>query len=532
MITRTSTVRTTLFALIAAIAAGCAGGAGTSPQAASSSAPQSALVAFQISIPTTTSSVARRPAYVSASTKSASVSVSPGGATATVNCTTSCTGQVLAPLGSDTFTVKLFDAQNGAGNLLSTGVLTETILIDQANTVNVTFNGVAKSLGVVLNPTSVTVGSATTVAVTVNALDADGNTIIAPGAYVDGNGNALTLTLSDSDSSGATHLSQTTVTQPTSGITLSYNGASIPNVTIGVAATGLTTAQAILTVNSAATPSPSPSASSSPSPSPSPSASHSPSPSPSPSASPSPIATVAANAVVNGDFETGTLSPWFTCYVQHHQGNEVDPNPVPSPAAITSPTPGPDTAPAAVALQMSTDATIQTTTPSGNAYAGTYSALVGYSYLVSGAVYKVTGASGICQNITIPSGNPQLTLEVYEGDNNQQYNRNDQEAVVFAASAGLTSATNSTTTLPVQTLFSENNCYNNLNMHNTTADETPCNPGGTEANGDVWRQKGPYSLTAYAGQTITLFLGTWNNTGGTGTAYFNYAYFDNVVISH
>ena len=126
---------------------------------------------------------------------------------------------------------------------------------------------------------------------------------------------------------------------------------------------------------------------------------------------------------------------------------------------------------------------------------------------------------------------PQLTLEVYEGGNNVNYSRNDQEADIFASSAGLTASNTSTTTLPVQTLFAENNCYNNLNMHNTTSDETPCNPSGTQANGGQWYAKGPYSLSAYAGQTITLFLGTWNNTGGTGTAYFNYAYFDNVVIT-
>jgi hypothetical protein len=241
---------------------------------------------------------------------------------------------------------------------------------------------------------------------------------------------------------------------------------------------------------------------------------------------------VLQNVVVNGDFETGNLTPWFICYVQHHQGNEVDPNPVQSPSAFTSPTPGPDTAPLAAASQLATDASIQSTTPSGNAYAGTYAALVGYSALVSGAYFREAGASGICQNIAIPAAStPQLTLEVYEGTNNVEYNRNDQEAAVFASSAGLTSANNSTTTLPVQTLFAENNCYNNLGLHNTTADETPCNPGGSLANGEQWRQKGPYNLSAYAGQTITLFLGTWSNTGGTGTAYINWAYFDNVVIA-
>jgi len=49
-----------------------------------------------------------------------------------VNCTTVCTGQIVAAVGSDTFTVSLYDAQNAVGNLLSTGTLTQTIVQNQA----------------------------------------------------------------------------------------------------------------------------------------------------------------------------------------------------------------------------------------------------------------------------------------------------------------------------------------------------------------------------------------------------------------
>jgi hypothetical protein len=282
MISRSTSARIKL-TLIAAIAAGCAGGGGSSPAPVQVTAPQSVLVQFSINVPGL-SSKARQPAYISASTKSATISVTPGSASTIVNCTSVCSGQILAPIGSDTFTVKLFDATNGTGNLLATGTLTQTIVIDQANSVTVTFNGVAVSLAISLNPTSVTIGTPKTggsaIAVTVNALDADGNIIVGPGAYVDTNGNPLTLTLHDSDVSGATQLSQTTLTQPTTGITLSYNGNSISSPTISVTAPNLTTQQAILTVNAAATPTPSPSPTASPSPTPSPS------PSPTPSASP------------------------------------------------------------------------------------------------------------------------------------------------------------------------------------------------------------------------------------------------------
>jgi len=252
MISRASSTRATLLALIAALAAGCGGGGTTTPVTAQSPSQKTALVQFQITV-RSPSSTARRPAYISTSTKSASIAVTPSGGSAgtptIVNCTTVCSAQVLAPVGSDTFAVKLFDAQNAGGNLLSTGTLTQTIVIDQANTVSVTFNGVVASLSVVLTPSSVTAGTSTTVAVSANALDADGNTIIGPGSYANASGGALTVTLADSDGSSATHLSQSSLSAPTSGITLSYNGAAIANPTITASATGLTSAQAILTIS-------------------------------------------------------------------------------------------------------------------------------------------------------------------------------------------------------------------------------------------------------------------------------------------
>lgn len=256
-------------------------------------------------------------------------------------------------------------------------------------------------------------------------------------------------------------------------------------------------------------------------------------PTASPTASPTaaPTSSPLSNLIVNGDFETGSLTPWYTCYAQEQQGAQVDPNPVPSPTAWASPTAGPATPPTA-SPQPSTDATIQTSTPTGGVYSGTYAALVGYSYLVSGSVFRVVGSSGICQNVAMPaSGTPQLTFWVYEGGNDVEYARSDQEADVFAASAGLTSTNFETNSLPVQVLFAENNCYNNLGVHDTTSDEKPCVPVTGSPTGGQWRQKGPFNLSAYNGQTITIFLGTWNNTGGTGTSYFNYAYYDDVVLA-
>lgn len=231
----------------AALLVGC-GGSGSSNLPTVSQPPargtQSESVTFSIVVPSKTS--APRPAYVSPSTQSASITVTPSGGSAgtpvVVNCTSVCSGTVDAPVGSDTFAVKLYGAQNAAGNLLSTGSLAQTILADQANSVNVTFNGVVQSIAISI-PT-ITPGASGAAAVTVRAIDASGNTIVGPGSYADANGNPLTIRLSDSDTSGNSSFSQTSVTQPTSGITLNYTAAFDSNPIITASANGLTSASA------------------------------------------------------------------------------------------------------------------------------------------------------------------------------------------------------------------------------------------------------------------------------------------------
>jgi len=238
---------------IAALLAGCGGGAttpGLPVQSVTTPAPQPTQqkaqivsVAFTIIVPTASGEAARRvPNYVSASTQSASIVV--GSATpVVVNCTATCSGTVNAPVGSDTFSVELYDATNGSGNVLSTGTLTQTIVANTANSVNVTFNGVVNSLAVAIGNV-VSPGMAGSVGVTVNALDADGNTIVGPGVYVNASGAPVTIALSNSDASGNSTLSQTSITQPTTGIELTYTAAFDANPTISASATGFTTANA------------------------------------------------------------------------------------------------------------------------------------------------------------------------------------------------------------------------------------------------------------------------------------------------
>ena len=245
-------------AAIAALTAGCGGSAhGVLPQQPVPVASQpaqsakSAYVAFEIAIPSAkaNSSAKRRLAYVSAATQSATIAVTRSGSGAssptTINCNTAtltCSGTIVAPVGSDTFAAHLYTGTNGNGNLLSTGSVTQTIVANQANNVNVTFNGVVASLAISI-PT-ITPGTQGSAVVTVNAMDASGNTIVGPGSYVDANGNPLTIGLSDSDTSGNSSFSQTNVTQPTNGITLNYTAAFDSNPTTTASASGLTSASA------------------------------------------------------------------------------------------------------------------------------------------------------------------------------------------------------------------------------------------------------------------------------------------------
>uniref|UniRef100_E6Q3D5 Uncharacterized protein n=1 Tax=mine drainage metagenome TaxID=410659 RepID=E6Q3D5_9ZZZZ len=242
-------------ALVASLVA-CGGAGGSAPSSPilpgnAPTQPQTESVAFRILIPAaSTASAARSPRYISASTQSASIAVGPSGGSpgtpVVINCTSVCSGTVSAPVGSDTFTVNLYDAANGGGHLLSTGTLTQSIVIDQANNVNLTFNGVVASLHIALASPTIVPGSAGSVGVNVSALDADGNTIVGPGTYVNAAGSPVSITLSDSDTSGNSTLSQTSVTQPTSGITLGYTAAFSANPTITASASGVSSASVVL----------------------------------------------------------------------------------------------------------------------------------------------------------------------------------------------------------------------------------------------------------------------------------------------
>jgi hypothetical protein len=222
-----------------------------------------------IPVPATASSTARTPKYVSPATQSiiitlASVDGKPytaSPASIAANLATSnpaCTGTPLtctvtapAVVGNDVFTVVTYDAVQTstspaapAGNVLSRAGLSVAVVAGP-NTVTtpLVLSGAVASLAIAL-ASVVTPGVAGSLGVTVNALDADGNVIVGPDGYVNAGGTAVTLALTNSDGSGNSTLSESSVTQPTTGILLNYTAAFDANPTISVAASGLTSASA------------------------------------------------------------------------------------------------------------------------------------------------------------------------------------------------------------------------------------------------------------------------------------------------
>jgi hypothetical protein len=231
-------------AAFAAFLAGCGGGSAPSvpsnvaAQQTVTAQPQSVL--FTITVPkASTASGIRRAAYVSASTQSAVITVAPGAnvssptsTTTTVNCTSTCTASVQAYPGSNTFTVNLYDGQNGQGFLLSTGTTTATIVAGP-NNVTMTFNGVPFAVTATSNPASLS-ATQTSATLTFTVQDADANTITATPATTMYS-SPITL------ASSSTHvtLSSTSLTSPSQNtVTATYDGnASICGTTVSVTAT-------------------------------------------------------------------------------------------------------------------------------------------------------------------------------------------------------------------------------------------------------------------------------------------------------
>ena len=252
------------------------------PGAGSSS---STTASFVIQIPSKTSESSQakaqqKPAYVSPSTQSISISTSGGvpsplapsepnlfvanltptsaGCVAAAGATPlTCTlvVPVTATTGAGnpvTFNVELWDAPGASGNPLSSATIVPAIKLNANNTIKVTLNGVVNSLQLTIATPNPPTGVAATIPLTINALDADGNIIIAPGSYTTDNaGDIATVTLTDSDTSGITKLTASSVTGPGTAVSLKYNGKSLGDATITASAPGISPVSAVFSPGNA-----------------------------------------------------------------------------------------------------------------------------------------------------------------------------------------------------------------------------------------------------------------------------------------
>ena len=253
----TKHVRTLGTLVAAALIAGCGGGLSTPPTAAVGTAPSRAITTAKITIVVPaqqTAARARHPAYVSSSTQSMTIAVN-GGTPLAVNLTpsspgcvagpTTCTVSVDAPVGTDTFAVKLYDAAGGTGNALSSATVQQTIVANAGNTIRLTLGGIVQTIAIAPGNGALTFNAGTpqTFDLTLAAKDAQGNTIVGPGGYLDANGAPLSVALSAFPEQGSgtrtLALSTTTITGPAdSAFRMSYNGRGLDGAVLTAQAAG------------------------------------------------------------------------------------------------------------------------------------------------------------------------------------------------------------------------------------------------------------------------------------------------------
>ena len=555
---RIGKVSTALVAVVvAALAAACGGGGGstltTPPGATASSAPnatpsplapQVADAAFRFVIPNAAvpSAKKRSPKYVSSGTASIQVSLlsvgtnmSPGVAPLTITVASPpagttcaadptntanllCTTSYAIPPGSDTLKINAYDASS---NLLSSQTLTQTITIGITNTFTFTLDANPNNATwVVTSPSGVTGtqgGGYSTVAG--SGQQSFGFTLYdVAGKVISGAGSpTYSVSVSPSGLAAAQISGQTLTLTPgnvgSGTVTLTASpGTTTSNLTAGTLAFGYT-------VN-AATPTPSPS------PSPTPTAT--------PSPTPTPTATPVAGVIADPSFESNSVVPyvagasmpapgtggWTQCTVgtvpatvatEPQLGPGVTGAPTPHPHPTFTPFPGSTPAaiilasgstlatPAPYATGTGTPIPVATPVPTVSSMvvnSGTYGALFGqvFSNYNAGDYYY----NGLCQNITVPAGQTNLTFYTF-GNSNESSTYVDFDVILL----------NPTTQAYQTWLYDE-----------------------AQQTGTAYHQVS-VPMSAYAGQSYTLFMGMWTKSGSTKnqTTYSGYQFLDDVALT-
>lgn len=208
-------------------------------------------IAVPLASGTATAANRRLPRYVSPASTSLSVAVNGGTASTygltpqSPGCVTQaaqlqCTFSVVAPVGSDSFSLALTD---GAGNVLSRNVVHATIAAGATTPIGLTLNAVTASVAVV--PGGATTDGTTSPyhvpglfsqPVEVEALDADGNVIIGPGAPAVTTATVSTgsayATVASAQSSDANAYILRTVSAAAAGQTVTVS-ATVQDATLG-----------------------------------------------------------------------------------------------------------------------------------------------------------------------------------------------------------------------------------------------------------------------------------------------------------
>ncbi|MBV8117510.1 MAG: hypothetical protein JOZ01_06005, partial [Candidatus Eremiobacteraeota bacterium] len=216
-------------------------------------------VKLTVTIPASTHHNRMRPHYISSATQSLAVqlaSVDGNGVTgvnaSVVNTVpnaphckqqsgaTVCTTTISGSPGTDVFSVTTYDALNATGSVLSVGTVSAHIGsggggLNISNQLSLDVNGNIAALQVSLSPNHAKRGNPVTSTVALKAFDAGGAQIVGRSAYavpitlaVEGDGTG-SFTLSAPGQSGQ----QLTIIEPTSNISLRYNGnKQAPSVTV------------------------------------------------------------------------------------------------------------------------------------------------------------------------------------------------------------------------------------------------------------------------------------------------------------
>ncbi|HET6895736.1 MAG TPA: hypothetical protein VFH72_10185 [Candidatus Baltobacteraceae bacterium] len=236
------------FVAVCILTLAACGGGGSAALPHAGSSPRNSDARFTISIPPAAQQSAQRTGkYVSPNTQSLTIAVNGAAPSVTANvtassggCSTSsgtitCTVNVTAPVGNDTFAVTLYSGTNAGGSKLASGSVSATVG-SAPTSVPITLDGVVDSVSISLGNSMPYAGSAVTIPVTVTAKDASGATIISPGGY------SPAITLTNSDASGHTTLSPTTISDPGTAVTLAYDGStSLSSATISATVSGTIT---------------------------------------------------------------------------------------------------------------------------------------------------------------------------------------------------------------------------------------------------------------------------------------------------